>query len=142
MTQKDLARKIKLSVGTIQQYELGKRNPSYETLEKIANALGTTQPYLLGWDDIAKVTIDQNGDTIIDPLYKKQLKKIERAFDILNVYGRDEVVNFAFDLTKVGRYTKPIENLTENDFPELFDEYPEDNPKLDSLNSSLNKKGV
>lgn len=39
LTQKELAQKCGLATGTIQQYELDKRNPKFEQLEKIACAL-------------------------------------------------------------------------------------------------------
>lgn len=39
LTQKELAEKAGLATGTIQQYELKKRNPKFETLCKIANAM-------------------------------------------------------------------------------------------------------
>lgn len=39
ITQKELAELIGVATGTIQQYELGKRQPNLTQLEKIANAL-------------------------------------------------------------------------------------------------------
>lgn len=38
-TQKELAEKANLATGTIQQYELGKRTPSIETLQNLARIL-------------------------------------------------------------------------------------------------------
>ena len=40
LTQKELAQKCKCATGTIQQYELGKRQPRIELLPDIATALG------------------------------------------------------------------------------------------------------
>lgn len=42
MTQKDLAAKLETTPQNLAQYENGKRNPKPETLQKIADALGTT----------------------------------------------------------------------------------------------------
>lgn len=39
-TQKQLAEKCGMATGTIQQYELGKREPKQEQLQKIADAMG------------------------------------------------------------------------------------------------------
>ena len=42
ITQKELAEKCNLATITIRQYENGKREPKYETLSKIANALNVS----------------------------------------------------------------------------------------------------
>ena len=47
LTQKELAEKCGLATGTIQQYELGKRNPKIEQLQKISSALGVPLEYLI-----------------------------------------------------------------------------------------------
>ena len=47
LTQKQLAEKLGLSTGTIQQYELGKRQPRFENVVKIAEALNTSVVALL-----------------------------------------------------------------------------------------------
>lgn len=41
-TQKELAERLELATGTVQQYELGKRSPSVETLQSIAKLLGVS----------------------------------------------------------------------------------------------------
>lgn len=46
-TQKQLAEKCGVATGTIQQYELGKRQPRIEQLEKIANVLEVPVDYLI-----------------------------------------------------------------------------------------------
>ena len=40
LTQKELGERAGIAEPTIRRYELGKLNPKYETLEKIAGALG------------------------------------------------------------------------------------------------------
>lgn len=52
LTQKQLAEKCGLAPGTIQQYELGKRKPKIEQLQKIANALNIPVEYLFDPIDI------------------------------------------------------------------------------------------
>ena len=42
LTQKELADKLILSVGTVNQYEVGKQNLTIETIQKVANALGVS----------------------------------------------------------------------------------------------------
>lgn len=51
-TQKELAKRLDLATGTVQQYELGKRNPSLEMLRKIAEALDVTIPDFIDIDDV------------------------------------------------------------------------------------------
>ncbi len=50
MTQAELAKKVGLATGTIQQYELGKRQPRYEQIANIADTLGV-KAYTLIWGD-------------------------------------------------------------------------------------------
>lgn len=47
-TQKKLGEAAGIAEPTIRRYELGKLNPKYETLQKIADALGTTPAALMG----------------------------------------------------------------------------------------------
>lgn len=47
-TQSSLARAIGTSQSAISQIEAGERNPSYEMLRQIADALGVSTPYLVG----------------------------------------------------------------------------------------------
>lgn len=57
MTQKELAYLVDLSEGSISKYENGKvEEATNNKLSQFANALNTTLSYLLGWDDISKIT--------------------------------------------------------------------------------------
>lgn len=47
-SQEDLAKIIGINRGTYGQYEIGRRNPDYETLKKLAEFYGVTTDYLLG----------------------------------------------------------------------------------------------
>jgi transcriptional regulator with XRE-family HTH domain len=47
-TQSSLARAVGTSQSAISQIEAGERNPSYEMLRQIADALGVSTPYLVG----------------------------------------------------------------------------------------------
>lgn len=51
MTQKDLAEKLDVSEVTVCRWLSGDRDPSIETLNKIAEALGTTTSYFFIKDD-------------------------------------------------------------------------------------------
>lgn len=48
LTQKQLAEKLKVAPGTIQQYELGKRTPNFERILEIAEQLDVSANFLFG----------------------------------------------------------------------------------------------
>lgn len=48
LTQKELSEQLGVAVGTIQQYELDKREPKYETVLKLAKTLNTSAGKLYG----------------------------------------------------------------------------------------------
>ena len=50
LTQSALARSVGTSQSAISQIEAGERNPSYEMLRQIAEALGVSVPHLVGAD--------------------------------------------------------------------------------------------
>ncbi|WMM26704.1 helix-turn-helix transcriptional regulator [Tissierella sp. MB52-C2] len=52
LLQKDLANKLRLSQQTISLYESGKREPDYETLNKIAKFFNVSVDFILGNSDI------------------------------------------------------------------------------------------
>lgn len=54
MRQKDLASRLGIAPNTLSQYETGKREPDFETLKRIADALDTSTDYLLGREDTKK----------------------------------------------------------------------------------------
>ena len=50
-SQVELASKLGVSRSTIGMYETGEREPSFETVEKLAAILQVTPAYLTGWSD-------------------------------------------------------------------------------------------
>lgn len=59
LTQKQLGELAGIAEPTIRRYELGKLNPKYETLEKIAAALRTSTGALLGGGSKIKYQVKQ-----------------------------------------------------------------------------------
>lgn len=86
LTQKQLAEKCGLAPGTIQQYELGKREPKYETLLVIANALDTSIGSLLNLEidniDEGSINIQSYGHmkNYFHMFYKKELSHVLNNF--------------------------------------------------------------
>lgn len=64
LTQKQLAELIGVVTGTIQQYELNKRQPRIEQLQKIADALDTSIQQLLGLGESSYPP--EHSDKLID----------------------------------------------------------------------------
>lgn len=73
-TQKELADRLDLATGTVQQYELGKRSPSIDTLQAIARLLSTSVDALtstaepddeyemiIGVLELARIKVDPSG---------------------------------------------------------------------------------
>lgn len=78
MTQKDLAKQFNITSATISQYELGKRFPDQETLEKLADFFDVSVDYLLCRTNIRK--LDRNEKKIhyldVDGLPDEAIKLI------------------------------------------------------------------
>lgn len=120
LTQKELAAKLGLATGSIQQYELDKRQPRIEQLQAIAAALGVTPTYLIGYDDkivnpeqytpeeLAEIkagaweAYQQYTEETTDP-HKAQLNA---AYDRLNSKGQRVAVERVEELTKILDYQK------------------------------------
>ena len=61
-TQQNMADKINVALRSYQHYEEGSRNPSFDLLILIADALNISTDYLLGRDDYLKslgVSVDE-----------------------------------------------------------------------------------
>lgn len=65
LTMTELAEKVGITPGSLSNYELGKREPKYELLIKIAKALYTDVNHLLG-------TVDDDAD---EPAPEKPVKQ-------------------------------------------------------------------
>lgn len=73
LTQKELGKLSKIAEPNIRKYELGKQNPKFETLEKIASGLGVTAHYLqTGYEDsyeemieTSRIGIEESKENIL-----------------------------------------------------------------------------
>ncbi|MEW6065605.1 MAG: S24 family peptidase [Bacillota bacterium] len=85
LTQDELSSKLNISRGTYAHYEIGKRNPDYETLKRLADYFGVTVDYLLGRDELDitevlesnKIKLVANGQ----PITQDQRLGIVRVLD-------------------------------------------------------------
>lgn len=128
-TQKELAELAGTATGTIQQYELGKRQPRADQLRAIASALGVTVDYLLGTytkEPGKRVPTDNANDRYPYLLNKKlegsitleeskelatldRLNKIAGHFETLTEEGQQKAVERVEELTEIPKYQKKDE---------------------------------
>lgn len=73
MTQKQLGERAGIAEPTIRKYELGKLNPKYETMRKIASALDVTVGYIQGYETM-------NTKQLLDAVRQKDVETLERMF--------------------------------------------------------------
>lgn len=126
LTQGELGKKLGVSAAMVAQYEKGVRNPKWETLRNIANALNVETGSLIGdWDDCStnKDSISVDRPKIQEAInihpnmqltqesFKYESKKIllNSAFDSLNDAGQDKAIEQVVLLTKIPEYQKETE---------------------------------
>lgn len=105
MTQKQLAKASNVAVGTIQQYELGKRAPRLEILMDIANALGVKISELLPSQPGEEYEIEYDP-----PPRLQRLFAMESAFEKLNPEGQKVAIERVEELADIPKYQKRNED--------------------------------
>lgn len=102
MTQAQLAEKAGVAAITIQQYELGKRQPRLAQLQAIAAALGVpVQDLISDWEAVDKEEFKRvfiYGEGIKD--------RIDAALDRLNDEGQEKAAERVEELTEIPKYQK------------------------------------
>lgn len=114
LTQKDLAEILGVAIGTIQQYELGKRQPRLEMINRIARALGIGIRRLypdFQMEDWKQTETYQNArlQNKLDPLRSDLLS----YFQELNEEGKKEAVKRVAELTELKKYSLFQEQIPE-----------------------------
>ena len=101
MTQQELANKLKISRGAVSMYELGQREPDFETLESIADCFNVSMSVLLGKDEAVKPpaqyltdlqkkynALDDHGRELVDLILGAEYKrcmKLEKQAEIVPI---------------------------------------------------------
>ena len=101
-TQRELAEKMGMSKSTVGMYEMGRREPDYETLEKIADFFNVDINYLLGKDtgssyyfepEVAQYAefLRQNPDyrVLFDASRKVKAEDLEKAVRMLGIFTEE-----------------------------------------------------
>ena len=94
-SQKEVAEKLSVSQPSYAQYENGKRNPKWETIRKIAEALGVNTGDLVDdWMDFSiedlKKDFDNNTDYDGDVemyLLEKEISSLDGLIEFLSFHG-------------------------------------------------------
>lgn len=100
MLQKDLAKRLNVSVSTVSMWEVGSNQPSGDDIKKIANLFNVSTDYLLDNEDSKTVikndeVLKEVADKVNDPLNRALYKKVgelkteedkKRVYDIINTF--------------------------------------------------------
>ena len=118
LTQKELAAELGLATGTIQQYELGKRQPRIEQLQAIGDVLGVSVPYLLGYEKIHEIIPGRlKLIEVDDPESKNYQYRIEAQDEEAYLSGLQILENAGvsvFENTPAGRIFAALTRLNDN----------------------------
>ena len=79
-TQIKLAKKLNMAVQTVQSWEQGRNNPSYETLAQICTIYGITSDYLLGLSNVDPAYVQRYR---LERFSKEELQEIKSFEDYL-----------------------------------------------------------
>lgn len=110
ITQKQLAERLNTSQQNLAQYENDKRNPKFETLKKIANALevyvGELEPdwSQIPFEEISKDFEGQKKDWMEED--KKDQQELLQKYNSLNEIGKMEAQKRVGELTQLDQYKK------------------------------------
>ena len=117
LTQKELAQLIGSVTGTVQQYELDKRRPRPEQLQRLATVLGVSVEHLQGFEK--RRVILPGRLTIVeinDPNRENYIFKIESADDEAYKMGLDIIEQAGIPIehfTVKGRILAALEKLND-----------------------------
>ena len=117
LTQKDISIRSGIAEPTITKYETGKLNPKFETVQKLANALGVSVSALYGVSDFSEFDNKYHSDYL--SVFVKLLELAEKfdpltydllySFDQLKPEGKRKAIDYVHDLTLIDQYIKPEE---------------------------------
>lgn len=110
LTQKQLAERVGVVTGTIQQYELGKREPRFEQLSKIAEALDIAEADLYG-KDAWLLVVQGHAETYhsyekMGYTFSESERKLIGFFGLLNEAGKATAIDRISELTEIPKYVK------------------------------------
>lgn len=101
LTLEQVGEFVGVNKATVQRYEIGNIDIKRNTALKLAECLGTTPSYIMGWID------DPGLAPVPEPVpMSPELQAVSDALDKLNGEGREKLLDYAADLVASGRYIK------------------------------------
>lgn len=105
-TQEKLAFAVGVKRSVISKYESGAISPSYEMMQKIANALEVPIGELLGMSDVDAFVAEFDEKTQADFLNDELKRRLDRSLKKLSDTGRVEAVKRVEELAYIPEYQK------------------------------------
>lgn len=93
---------VGVNKATIQRYEIGNIDIKRNVAIKLAECLGTSPSYIMGWTDDPLAGVTSAAPAALSP----QLQALADALDQLNGEGQEKLLDYAADLVAGGRYAK------------------------------------
>ena len=93
---------IGVNKATVQRYEIGNIDIKRNIAIKLAECLGTSPSYIMGWTDDPLAGVTSAVPAVLPP----QLQALADALDQLNDEGQEKLLDYAADLVASGRYIK------------------------------------
>ncbi len=112
-TQTELGEKLGLQASAIAKYENGRvENIKRSTIADMAEVLGCSPSYLMGWSDSAEDIKSKDDPLTLDemPTSEKlelmQFSRIRKYYEMLNDIGKHVAAERVKELTEVPRYVQ------------------------------------
>ena len=112
ISQREIANRLNLPFSTYSNYENNNREPSFDTIKKIADALGVSVAEIMQWTkfdteyDSKKLSDEVKLLENIQNIFGKSAEKLLEAFLQLNTKGKEKAIDNITDLTLIDTYTK------------------------------------
>lgn len=104
LTQELIAKSLGVSKSTIGMWETGKRLPSTELYEQIADFFNVDMDYLFGRSDVRqKIHFDKDGNAMYSLL--KDEEELLSSYRKLNKSGKEKALEYISDMTDLEKYT-------------------------------------
>lgn len=136
MTQEQLAQEAEISFSTLRKYEANERNPKYEQLSKIADALGISVNLFMDFEiqsisDLFSILFKMEEQADLEIMTSKELKT-SISEDALFLHFKNEYINHM-----LGNYRASVESIQDMDAQYLKKALSEIQNRLLDDNSSI-----
>jgi transcriptional regulator with XRE-family HTH domain len=104
LSQEDTAKALGIPRSTYAQYELGRRHPDYNMIQKLADFFGVSIDYLFGRVDHPNLVLTESERKLNDSIGEMRFQKIKELFDFPDATEEDVDKIFVYvELLKLKR---------------------------------------